>query len=201
MFLLEENAIFANYTKELAKASNPFHCGDPDLDEFFSEDAFLYQSELLGKSYCWLNRDNEKEILGIITLAFDGIHTRILDKTSLNSFQRKIPNQKRHKTYPAILIGRLGVNKLFQGKDWHIGSQIIQLIKYWFLLSDTKGACRFILVDAYNNTPTLNFYNRNGFKNLYKNENLEKEAFGIDLEERLKSRILYFDLKSVNQDI
>ena len=183
------------YTKEVAAYCDPFVCGDTDLDDFFANDAFLYEAELLGKSYCWIDRDNQKTIVAIATLAYDGVKSYTLDNSSKNAFQRKIPQHKRHRSYPAVLIGRLGVNKPMQHGGYNVGSQLMDVLKYWFVDENNKAACRYILVDAYNTQPKLHFYNKNGFKFLYKTEEREQEAFGISKDNELNSRILYYDLK------
>ena len=189
-------AIQIPYNEKIKDNCEAFSCGDIDLDEFFNYYALLYENELLGKTYCWINRENPYEIMAMVTLSYNGINLIKVDPSSKNSFQRKIPNAKRHISYPGVLIGRLGVNIKYKGKEMHLGSQILDFIKDWFI-SNNKAACRFLIVDAYNNPSTLNFYNKNGFKLLYKTENKEKEAFGISIEDNLKSRILYFDLKAL----
>ena len=50
-FNFVENTFMVPYTKEVADYCDPFSCGDEDLDEFFSHDVFLYEEELLGKTY------------------------------------------------------------------------------------------------------------------------------------------------------
>lgn len=50
-FNLAVNAVRLPYTKEVALYCEPFCCNDRDLDEFFARDAFLYDTELLGKTY------------------------------------------------------------------------------------------------------------------------------------------------------
>ena len=194
-FALEDNTIMLPYTEAIMNYCDKFTCGDRDLDEYFSEDAFLYEKELLGKSFCWISKENNKEIVAIITLSYDGIKTFTLDNSSRNKIQRKIPNKKRHRSYPAVLIGRLGVNSKYQGGGFRIGSQIVQILKYWFVEENNKAACRFILVDAYNSDSTLRFYLKNEFNYLYQTEEREMEAYGIDSS--LHSRILYYDLKLV----
>lgn len=188
------------YTKEVAAFCNPFSCGDADLDDFFSHDVFLYEEELLGKSYCWISREDSKEIVAIATLSYDGIKTYTLDNSSKNALQRKIPQQKRHRSYPAVLIGRLGVNKLFQGQGFNVGSQLMTALKYWFIDENNKAACRYMLVDAYNKESTLAYYVKNGFKPLYKSEQSEKESFGIPNDSPLRSRIYFFDLKLISPE-
>ena len=198
-FVLEDESFMIPYTREVAEFCDPFVCGDADLDEYFKYDVFLYEKELLGKSFCWISKTNQKKIVAIATLSYDGIKTFVLDRSSRNALQRKIPYSKQHRSYPAVLIGRLGVSKEFQGANFHAGSQIIEVLKLWFVDENNKAACRYVIVDAYNFPGTLHFYERNGFKTLYKTESSERDAFGISDEEVLKSRIMYFDLKRVFQ--
>lgn len=194
-FIFVEQTVMMPLTKEIVEYCNPFCCGDSDLDEFFGHDVFLYESELLSKAYCWISRKDPQEIVAIATLSFDGIKTNSLDNPSRNAFQRKIPNKKRHRSYPSVLIGRLGVNIKFQGKGYSVGSQLMTVLKYWFVDENNKAACRYMLVDAYNLEPTLHYYQKNGFIPLYKSEEAEKLAFNIPYEVNLKSRVLYYDLK------
>lgn len=197
-FKLIEKSFMVRYTKEVADYCDPFCCGDGDLDEFFKYDVFLYEKELLSKAYCWISKDNPRKIIAITTLSFDGIKVNTLDNSSRNALQRKIPYKKHHRSYPAILIGRLGVNSEFQRQGLRIGSQIMDVLKHSFVDENNKAACRYMLVDAYNVESTLHYYMKNGFKPLYKSVASEKDSFGISQEEELKSRILFFDLKSLS---
>ena len=95
------------------------------------------------------------------------------------------------------MIGRLGVSLSFQGKGLNIGSQLMDALKYWFVDENNKAACRYLLVDAYNNESTIHYYLKNGFKPLYKTELNEKLSFGISEESDLRSRIMFFDLKLI----
>lgn len=194
-FILSTQSFMVRYTQEVADYCDPFCCGDTDLDEFFKYDVFLYEKELLSKAFCWISKNNNKEIIAIATLSFDSIKANNLDNPSRNALQRKIPYKKHHRSYPAILIGRLGVNTKFQGQGLKIGTQLMDILKHSFLDENNKAACRYMLVDAYNTEQTLHYYMKNGFKPLYKSEKSEKLAFGIPDEDYLKSRILFFDLK------
>lgn len=51
-----------------------------------------------------------------------------------------------------------------------------------------------MVVDAYNRPETTSFYQKNGFRFLYSDENLEKEAFHIDASQTLNTRMMYLDL-------
>lgn len=194
-FDLSEDAKRLPYTKEVASFCLPFTCENYDLDEFFSNDAFFYDTELIGKTYAWVDASDPKFILGLITLANDSIKTGTLTTSARNRLQRSVTNAKRGINFPAVLIGRLGVSSVYQGKGMNIGSQIIDYVKDWFRSSSNKTGCRFIVVDAYNNARTLHFYERNGFKTLYKTENEERDFLGLNEHESLKTRFMFFDLK------
>ena len=112
-----------------------------------------------------------------------------------NRLQRGVSNAKRGINYPAVLIGRFGVSYQFRGKGYNIGSQILDFLKGWFRTKDNKTGCRFIVVDAYNNSRTLHFYEKNGFKLLYKTEKEERDFLELSDEEHLETRFMFYDLK------
>lgn len=171
-----------------------FCCGDEDLDDFFRNDAYLYSAQLLGKSYIAVTNTESPQIACAFTLSNDSIKSTMIPKSSRNRLERKVPNAKHTRTYPALLIGRLGVNGQFQRSGLHLGSQVIDYLISWFIHPDNKTGCRFMVVDAYNRPETINFYQKNGFRFLYSDENLEKEAFRIDLSQSLNTRMMYLDL-------
>lgn len=195
-FSLAQNAIRQPYTKEVVDYCSPFHCGDVDLDDFFAKDAILYDAELLGKTYAWIDASDPTQILGLITLANDSVKAHAIATAARNRLQRSVTNAKRGINFPAVLIGRLGVATAYQGKGYNIGSQIVDYVKDWFRSSNNKTGCRFIVVDAYNNERTLHFYEANGFKTLYKTEKEEREFLNLNDEEPLETRFMFFDLKT-----
>lgn len=169
-----------------------FTCGDTDIDDFFRKESLLYEKELLSKSYCFF--DNKKNcIICAFSLSNDSIKTPLLTKSARNRLQRNIPNEKRPRTYPAVLIGQLGVNANY--RNMSIGSQTIEYLKTWLTHSSNKTGCRFILVDSLNNPRTINFYERNGFIPLYSSEQEEREAFMLPSSVSLRTRMMYCDLK------
>ena len=119
---------------------------------------------------------------------------KYIPKSSRNRLERKVPNAKHTRTYPALLIGRLGVNGQFQRSGLHLGSQVIDYLISWFIHPDNKTGCRFMVIDTYNRPETINFYQKNGFRFLYSDENLEKEAFRVDSSQSLNTRMMYLDL-------
>ena len=194
-FSLATDAIRLPYTEDVASYCMPFSCEDRDLDEFFARDAFFYDTELIGKTYAWVSSENTQQILGLVTLANDSVKSQYIAKTAKNRLQRSVPNAKRGINFPAVLIGRLGVASELRGKGMKIGSQILDFIKDWFRSEDNKTGCRFIVVDAYNNEKTLRFYEKNGFKPLYKTEREERDFLELSPEEPLETRFMFFDLK------
>lgn len=183
------------YNREVRDNCVPFSCGEPDLDDFFLKDAELYAEELLGKTYCWVTVEKPHRLVALFTLSNDSIKTRFLSSNSKNRLQRNVVNPKRGRSYPAVLIGRLGVNVEFQRRTFHLGSQLMTFIKDWFRHEDNKTGCRFIVVDAYNMERVLHYYESNEFIPLYKTEEDEKSYYDIPQSEKLKTRLLYYDLK------
>ena len=147
----------------------------------------------MGKTYCWVTEEKPHRIVALFTLANDSIKTVHLDKSTRNRLNRPIDNPKRGRSYPATLIGRIGVNQKFQ--NMNIGSQLMQFIKDWFRHEDNKTGCRFLVVDAYNNPRTLRFYERNNFRFLHTDEAEECAYYQISLDETIATRLMYFDLK------
>lgn len=170
-----------------------FSCGDDDLDEFFHREAILYDKQLLGRSYCYVLSDKPDVIVAAFTLANDSVKAALMTNATRNKIQRNIPNSKRTRSYPALLIGRLGVAKEFQNFS-NVGGQVIDHIISWFVEPNNKSGCRFLIVDAYNKPRVLHFYSKNGFKYLYPTEEVEKEANQIPSKEFLRSRMMYLDL-------
>lgn len=70
----------------------------------------------------------------------------------------------------------------------------MEFIKKWFLSADNKTGCRFILVDAVNDSHTLAYYERNGFHPLFPRVSDEKAFYNIGEAEELRTRMYYFDL-------
>lgn len=194
MFSLDDKCQLARVTQEVIDYCNPFICGDEDLDDFFAHNAIAYEKELMGKTYCWVLKEDVTTIVGMVTLANAGIQTTHMQNNPRRKLNNLIPYNKQGRTYPAVLIGRLGVSIDFQGSKYRIGTQIMDFIKDWFKSYDNKTGCRFILVDAVNNEHTLKYYERNGFHPLFPRISDEKTFYHIPETEDLRTRMYYFDL-------
>lgn len=80
----------------------------------------------------------------MITLANAGIQTTRLQNHPRRKLNDLITYSKQGRTYPGVLIGRLGVSVDFQGPQYRTGTQIMDFIKDWFKSYDNKTGCRSI---------------------------------------------------------
>ena len=203
MSFVEESCFQCPYTEEVVKECHAFHCGEADLDDFFSKDAFEYEEFRMGKSYCIRLNDAPKTIVAIYTVSSDSIRIFDLPRSRRDAMLKITHHRKRLKRYPGILIGRLGVNSEFAHQG--IGSQVLDVIKLWFDSSVVKAGCRFLIVDALNKPEVLAFYRKNGFETLFTSE--QQEDFYVnppkDEEQRLmrlanpiklETRLMFTDL-------
>lgn len=192
MSFIGEKCKLAIYTENFACQCSPVVCCDEDLDEFFAQDAFLQERELLCKNYCfYIEREEKKVIVAVFTLSNDSI--KKIPNSRKKKIEKDIDRSKHYFSYPGVMIGRLGVANEFQ--NLHIGGEILDFIKAWFLDPMNKTGCRFLLVDSYKTERNLHFYERNGFEYLFSSEEQEKEFRGMKPDRELKTRLMYFDLK------
>lgn len=193
-YRLNYDCTLFKYNEQIIRNCMPFNCGVDDLDDFFSNDAIAYEKDLMGKTYCWLDNADNTKIVAMITLANAGIQTTHLTNNPKRHLNKGIAYNKQGRTYPAVLIGRLGVNIDYQDSEYRIGAQIMDFIKEWFTTEDNKTGCRFVLVDAVNTSHTIRYYERNGFTPLFPRVSDEKEYYSINQDDELRTRMYYFDL-------
>ncbi|WP_394464466.1 GNAT family N-acetyltransferase [Mariniflexile sp. HNIBRBA6329] len=159
----------------------PFDCNDTDLNGFLFDDAINYTNQLLAVTY--LIHDGVKTI-GYFNYINDKISHRDLDN-NLEKFCSRIGvympiDKSKHKSYPAVKIGRLAIHKENQNKG--LGKIILDYTKNSFT-DKNKTGCKFITVDAYKDS--VNFYKKNGFKFL---SNKDKKS---------DTRLMYFNLEAL----
>ena len=155
----------------------PFRCSEDDLNNFLFEDAKYFQKELMAVTY--LIEDLSHNVtVAYFSLLADKITFNPEEKSAWNKLNRKIPNSKRRKSYPALKIGRLAVNEEYAGTG--VGTFILDSIKYAFTSVKRLG-CRFITVDAL--ISATSFYEKNGFK------------FFTELDKDDETRLMFYDLK------
>lgn len=194
MGYLSDHCVFTSLKSLPNNLVNSFSCGNTDLDEFFHVDYIPYEDELMGKSYGFIDISNSKRnIAAAFTVCNASIHNRMLTRGAKKSLQENVSEEKQNINFPAVLIGRLGVCTAFQSK--RIGSEVMNFIKAWFIDTDNKTGCRYLLVDAYNNPQTIKFYEKNGFSFLFSNADSEKKYRRLEsISGYLHTRLMYFDL-------
>ena len=181
-------------TEQRLAECEPFSCGNEDLDDFFSNNAVAYSKHLLGKTYQFSLIDAPNTIACTFTLSNDSIRItnkfhddckdKFLNDTNLS--------EKGLRRYPAVLIGRLGINVKFAGQGF--GSTVLRFIKTLVQTNMLTG-CRFLIVDAYNTPSTIHFYLKNDFHFLIEDERLEAKYMGIGVGRLpLHTRLMYYDL-------
>jgi GNAT superfamily N-acetyltransferase len=190
-FLSEKCTLFP-LNEELLSQCRSFSCGDVDLDDFFLNDVVKFDRQLLGKSFCYRLDEEPSIIVCAFTLANSSIDGRNLPNSRKKRLTANIPHEKSLSSYPAMLIGRLGVHSNFGRRG--IGSELIRFIQSLTLHKDNRSGCRYLTVDAYNNEITRNYYETNGFLYLFSTERQEKEYIGMPENRELKTRLMYFDL-------
>lgn len=153
-----------------------FDCEDNDLNDFLHNTAKDFSKQLLAVTYLI---ENEEYTIAFFSIFNDKISIKEVggNPNSWGIFQNLFPGAKALKSYPAVKIGRLAVNKKFKGRNY--GKSIISFLIDSFL-NNNKTGCRFITVDAYQKS--LGFYEKAGFIYL-----TEKDA-GKD------TRLMYLDL-------
>ena len=192
-----EQCDFMELTEDVLQQYKGFTCKDEDITEFFTQDYADYAYQLLGKSYCFVKPDTS-EIVCAFTVANSSVKVDSLPSNLRNKLNRKIPNAKRRPQYPAVLVGQLAVSDLFSGH--HVGDELLDFIKSWFIDPLNKTGCRYVIVDAVNHPKVFEYYQRNGFKFLFSSDEEEWTFLhnkGLEQTtpiEPMKTRLMYFDL-------
>jgi len=162
-------------------AIKDFDCDDNDLNDFLLHESINFANQLLAVTYIL---ENDQESIAFFSVLNDKISIKeVVHPKIWELFQSIFPSSKGLRSYPAVKIGRLAVNKNHKGKD--IGTYIISYLIDSFL-SNNKTGCRFITVDAY--AKSLGFYEKCGFQYL-----TEKDS-GKD------TRLMYLDLYPYQSD-
>ena len=183
-----------------------FDCGNADLTDYYYNSAKRDISKLLTVVYFLPSED--KTVL-FFTLSNDKISEieikdgePVYSKSFFRRIKDKFGRAKHRRDYPAVKIGRFGVNKEFRGNGQHWGSKTLDFIKRW-MVTDNKTGCCFITVDAY--ATAVEFYLKNGFlfmgekeKSGYEkwingNQNFETKKITADIP----TFAMYFNLLSL----
>jgi GNAT superfamily N-acetyltransferase len=135
-----------------------------------------------------------EKVVCAYSLSADSLKTVLLPGSRIKKIRELIPREKALQSYPALLIGRLGVSVEFAGQG--IGSQLMKHIRIY---CDSKfpTLVRFLVVDAYNNDAVLSYYQKNGFLFVFSTEQQEKENIKKKIadDEVLYTRQMFYDMK------
>ena len=167
-----------------------FDCGNADLNDFFNRDAIMYKQQMLSRT-CFYRHKESGELVCAFSFSASSIKTADLPGSRRKKVKEHIPREKSLKSYPAILIGRMGVSTTFSGQG--VGSQLIDFIKD-FCLVNFSDFVRFLLVDAYNEPAVIRFYQKNYFIPVFSTDEQEKDAYSQPPEEDLRTRYMFYDM-------
>ncbi|GBR75671.1 hypothetical protein NO2_0321 [Candidatus Termititenax persephonae] len=148
-----------------------FDCGDSDLNEFFHKDALPHKRDLIGVTY-FMYEEGKDTAAAFFTVMNDVVKTAKLRND-------EVVAQKLYKFYPAVKIGRFGVDKKYQRQ--RIGVKVMNSIKYLFTYENKTG-CRFLTLDAYNKLEVLAFYQKCGFTFFTNDADRRTRAMKYDLK-------------------
>lgn len=166
---------------DVGETITAFDCGDDDLNDFLLNESRFYREALLSVTYV-VEENATGDVIAYFSLSNDKIAISDFEsKTDFNRFRKhRFVNEKRLKSYPAIKIGRLAIDKKVHHSS--LGSLLLNFIEYYFI-EDNKSGCRFVTVDAYVNA--IPFYIKNNYQFL-NNDDEDKHT-----------RVMYFDLASL----
>lgn len=151
----------------------PFYCGEGDLNDFLLQDAKEYAKGLLAVTYVI---EDDAMTVAFFSLSNDRISISESDKATWRRIRSSFPHRKHRSDYPAVKIGRLGVN--INAQNQHIGTGILDFVKQTFITNNRTGCC-FVTVDAL--LLAVPFYEHNGFRQLRKENNGDTIPMYYDL--------------------
>ena len=167
-----------------------FDCGNEDLNDFFNCDALQYKHQMLSRTY-FLRHKSSGSVVCAFSFSASSIKTADLPGSRRKKVKEYVPREKSLKSYPGILIGRLGVSTEYSGQG--TGSQLIGFIKF-FCLTNFPDFVRFLLVDAYNEPAVVGFYQKNKFTAVFSTEEQEKATYRQMPSESLQTRYMFYDM-------
>lgn len=123
-----------------------------------------------------------------------------MPKSKRNKLNRKIPFSKQRSQYPAVLVAQLAIFDEFVGL--HLGKEVLDMIKAWFIDPLNKTGCRYLVVDAVNTPKVLQFYRDNGFDFIFSSDEeemqyLSQAVCAEDGNIFRETRLMVFDLITI----
>jgi len=188
MIVLEVDCEMLLLTEE--QIISDFDCGNADLNDFFNHDAIQYRRQMLSET-CFFRCKNSGAVVCAFSFSASSLKTADLPGSRRKKVKEYVPREKSLKSYPAMLIGRLGVSSKFGGQG--IGSQLMDFIKDYSLIH-YPCFVRYLLVDAYNEPAVVRFYQKNSFATVFSSEQQEKQTYRQQLTDTLQTRYMFYDM-------
>jgi hypothetical protein len=191
MFDIEKDCTFNKIARD--NLIRNFDCGDADINDFFNNEALLFQEQSLGQTHFFRHNASGK-IVCAFSICADSVKTFLLSGSRKKKVMDNIPPEKPLRSFPAFLIGRFGVSVEFGRMG--IGTQLMNYVKY-FSEQEFPEIGRFLVIDAYNKPEVLDFYKKNDFAFLFSDENQERENMKkrTAIDEPLNTRQMFYDLR------
>lgn len=192
MSYIQEHCTFAPVTDELLSRLKDFVCHhETDISDFFKSKAVKASEEMMSKSYC-LYDEETKEMVAAFCVLNTSLPTEHLPNYARRSINKNVKYEKQRKHYPATLIGQFAVFDRFA--DLHLGDDFLSFVILWIISEGQQMGNRFIVVDAINNEKVIHFYERNGFKIMFRTKEEELLATGKNADSALPTRMMFADL-------
>jgi GNAT superfamily N-acetyltransferase len=132
--------------------TSAFHCGQPALDDYLKRYASQDIRRNLARVFVAVTDDHESRLAGFFTLSAGSVNCT--DRP--DQIARKLPRYP----VPVALLGRLSVDKEFQGSG--LGSILLADVCQKVIQASSVLAVAGIVVDA-KDTAARNFYEHFGF--------------------------------------
>ena len=127
-----------------------FDSGNPELNDFFFNDAIDYLRESYDQIYI-IKENSNSIIIGYIAISCGVV-----------KFSEEMAIKKKLKNIPGLLVGRLAVNNKFQRKGYGL-DLIKKAVNVAKKISIDVG-CRLLIVDAKTTLKSISFYRKYNFK-------------------------------------
>ena len=157
---------------------NQFDCGIPEYNQFLIDSADIFQKNDITNTQLLLDNITG-DVIGYIALCMSSVKLTENEKYSCHL------ESVLYKSIPALLLGKLAVDKRYRDKQKGYGSYLVTLARGLATEMNENGiACRFVLVDAdiQYNPDTPQFYIKNFF---VPNESFGKKPKNTTLSMRL----------------
>ena len=168
-----------------------FKCESDDLTDFLKDDALTQQKNKLSLTKLVMCDDT---VVGYVSLLTDTILLKdIRDADTKHDIKDQLNITSKKRKLPAIKIGRLALDDKYAHKG--LGSEILMSILFNVKnIAENNVGLRFVTVEGY--AGAYNFYTRNNFINLKKDDDKIKEKLDIIIEkDPEKTFYLYLDLR------